>query len=115
MPASVGCIVASRSRVRSCVASGEDPGRGHGARLAFGAMAAEMRGRSSERALLERLLADARSGHSAVLVIRGEAGVGKTALLRHVAERASAFRVAHVAGVESEMELAYAGLHQLCA
>ena len=74
-----------------------------------------LRGRSSERALLDRLLEDARGGHSAVLVIRGEAGVGKTALLRHAAEQASGFRVAQIAGVESEMELAYAGLHQLCA
>src|ERR1700754_685846 len=82
-------------------------------------MAAErppgFRGRSSERAQLERLLADVRGGHSAVLVIRGEAGMGKTALLHDVAERASGFRVVQIAGVESEMELAYAGLHQLCA
>src|SRR5262245_14141276 len=82
-------------------------------------MAAErppvFRGRSSERALLDRLLEDVRSGRSAVLVVCGEAGVGKTALLRYAAERASGFRVAQVAGVESEIELAYAGLHQLCA
>ena len=75
----------------------------------------ELRGRSSECAQLDRLLADAREGRSAVLVIRGEAGVGKTALLRYAAEQASGFRVAQIAGVESEMELAYAGLHQLCA
>ena len=72
-------------------------------------------GRSSECALLDRLLDDVRSGKSAVLVIRGEAGVGKTALLRYAAEQASGFRVAQIRGVESEMELAYAGLHQLCA
>ena len=78
-------------------------------------MAAEIRGRSSEQALLDQLLEDARAGQSAVLVIRGEAGVGKTALLRYAAEQASGFRVAQIAGVESEMELAYAGLHQLCA
>jgi DNA-binding CsgD family transcriptional regulator len=76
----------------------------------------ELQGRSGEHAVLDRLLADARRGRSAVLVIRGEAGVGKTALLRHAAaQAASAFRVAHVAGVESEMELPYAGLHQLCS
>jgi DNA-binding CsgD family transcriptional regulator/tetratricopeptide (TPR) repeat protein len=75
----------------------------------------ELRGRSSERAQLDRLLQDARSGQSAVLVIRGEAGVGKTALLRYAAEQASGFRVAQVAGVESQMELAYAGLYGLCA
>jgi DNA-binding CsgD family transcriptional regulator len=74
-----------------------------------------LRGRSSESAVLDQLLEDVRTGHSAVLVIRGEAGVGKTALVRHAAEQASGFRVAQVTGVESEMELAYAGLHQLCA
>ena len=60
------------------------------------------------------MLGDVRGGQSAVLVIRGEAGVGKTALLRYAAERASGFRVTQIAGVESQMELAYAGLHQLC-
>ena len=73
------------------------------------------RGRSSEREALERLLGDARAGRSAVLVIRGEAGMGKTALMRYAADRASGFRVAQTAGVESEMELPFAGLHQLCA
>ena len=75
----------------------------------------ELRGRSSERARLDRVLADAREGHSAVLVIRGEAGIGKTALLGYVAEAAAGFRVVQLAGVESEMEWAYAGLHQACA
>jgi DNA-binding CsgD family transcriptional regulator len=74
-----------------------------------------IRGRSAERERLDRLLESARSGRSAVLVIRGEAGVGKTALLRHAAARASGFRVAQITGVESEMELAYAAVHQLCA
>jgi DNA-binding CsgD family transcriptional regulator len=60
------------------------------------------------------MLADARGGTSAVLVIRGEAGVGKTALLRYAIEQASGFRVVQTAGIEWEMELAYAGLHQLC-
>ena len=50
-----------------------------------------------------------------MLVVRGEAGVGKTALLEYVAERASSCRIVRIAGVESEMELAFAGLHQLCA
>jgi DNA-binding CsgD family transcriptional regulator len=76
---------------------------------------AELRGRSSERARLDRALADARGGESAVLVVRGEAGVGKTALLRHVAERASGFHVVQLSGIESEMQLAYAGLHHLCS
>ena len=74
-----------------------------------------LRGRSRESELLERLLDDARGGRSSVLVIRGEAGVGKTALMRHAAARATGFRVAQVAGVESEGELPFAGLHQLCA
>jgi DNA-binding CsgD family transcriptional regulator len=60
------------------------------------------------------MLDQVRGGHSAVLVIRGEAGVGKTALLGYATERASGFGVTRIAGVDSEMELAYAGLHQLC-
>ncbi|MBV9001994.1 MAG: hypothetical protein JO304_23255, partial [Solirubrobacterales bacterium] len=48
------------------------------------------------------MLDEVRGGHSAVLVIRGEAGVGKTALLRYATEQASGFRVAQIAGVESE-------------
>ncbi|HEY2602708.1 MAG TPA: AAA family ATPase [Thermoleophilaceae bacterium] len=71
--------------------------------------------RTSEREVLDRLLARAREGESAVLVIRGEAGIGKTALLRYVARHASGFRVAQVRGVEAEMELPFAGIHQLCA
>ena len=56
-----------------------------------------------------------RAGQSRVLVLRGEAGVGKTALLDYLLERASGCRIARAAGVESEMELPFAGLHQLCA
>lgn len=73
-----------------------------------------LRGRSAECAALERLVSDARTGQSRVLVLRGEAGIGKTALLDFVSERASGFRVARVAGVESEMELPFAALQQLC-
>src|SRR6187200_2971758 len=73
------------------------------------------RGRAGERELLDRMLANVGGGQSAVLVIRGEAGVGKTALLHYCARQAAGFRVAQIAGVESEMELPYAGLHQLCA
>ena len=73
-----------------------------------------LRGRSSELARLDQMLEEVRGGQSAVLVVRGEAGVGKTALLRYAAEQASGFRIAQIAGVESELELAYAGLHQLC-
>ena len=72
-------------------------------------------GRTSEREVIDRLLANVRGGQSAVLVIRGEAGIGKTALLQYVARQASGLRVEHVTGVEAEMELPYAGIHQLCA
>jgi DNA-binding CsgD family transcriptional regulator len=71
--------------------------------------------RASEREALDRLLAQGREGQSAVLVIRGEAGIGKTALLRYAARQASGLRVAQVTGVEAEMELPFAGIHQLCA
>ena len=72
-------------------------------------------GRRSECETLDRLLEAVRAGESRALVVRGEPGVGKTALLEYVAERASGCRVARAAGVQSEMELAFAGLHQLCA
>src|SRR5262252_88591 len=72
-------------------------------------------GRRSEREALDRLLADAVAGRSRVTVLRGEAGVGKTALLGYLSGRVADWQVARAAGVESEMELAYAGLHQLCA
>src|SRR5919112_4500124 len=72
-------------------------------------------GRRSECETLDRLVATVRAGESAVLVVRGEAGVGKSALLAYLIERASGCRIAPAAGVESEMELPFAGLHQLCA
>src|SRR5215475_13538692 len=71
--------------------------------------------RLAERAALAQLLEAVRAGESGVLVMRGEPGVGKTALLDDGIEAAADLRIARVAGVESEMELAYAGLHQLCA
>ena len=74
-----------------------------------------LRGRAGEREALDRLLGDALAGRSCVLVIRGEAGVGKTALLRYAADRAPGFQVARISGIESELELPFAGLHQLCA
>jgi DNA-binding CsgD family transcriptional regulator len=75
--------------------------------------AAELRGRHRERDVLDRLVDAVRGGESRVLVVRGEPGVGKTALLDHLVESASGCRVARVAGVQPEMELAFAGLHQL--
>ena len=80
-----------------------------------GVPAAELTGRRGECEALDRLLEAVRAGESRALVLRGEPGVGKTALLEYVAERASGCRVARAAGVQSEMELAFAGLHQLCA
>ena len=70
--------------------------------------------REAERATLDGLLTDLRSGRGRVLVVRGEAGVGKSALLEYVAGAAADMRVIRAAGVESEMELAFASLHQLC-
>jgi DNA-binding CsgD family transcriptional regulator len=71
-------------------------------------------GRTRERDLLDGMLARAREGESAVLVIRGEPGIGKTALLRYLARQASGLRIAHVDGVQAEMELPFAGVHRLC-
>ncbi len=76
-------------------------------------------GRRVEHEAAGELLTRARDGRSAVLVVRGEAGIGKTTLLQHVREVAgaapSAFRVGTAAGCEAEAEFAFAGLHQLCA
>jgi DNA-binding CsgD family transcriptional regulator len=77
--------------------------------------APQLFGRTDESEVLGRLLADARSGQSAVLVVRGEPGIGKTMLLRYLTGEASGFRVVRAVGIESEMELAFAGLHQTCA
>jgi AAA ATPase domain len=74
-----------------------------------------LQGRRNERDELDRQLQRVRAGQSSVRVLRGESGVGKTALLEYVAERASGCCVARAAGVQSEMELAFAGLQQLCA
>jgi DNA-binding CsgD family transcriptional regulator len=90
-------------------ASGRDDGQG--ARR----WSQALRGRRDECEMLDGLLGVARAGRSRVLVVRGEPGVGKTALLDYVVERASGFHVVRAAGVQWEMELAFAGLHQLCA
>lgn len=71
-------------------------------------------GRHREQEQLARLLSQARSGHSAAIVVRGDPGVGKTSILDYLTARATDFRVLRIRGAESEMELAYAGLHQLC-
>jgi hypothetical protein len=72
-------------------------------------------GRGRKLETLDELLAAVRGGESRALVLRGEPGVGKSALLEHVTERAAGCRVARASGVQSEAELAFAGLHQLCA
>src|SRR5712691_11731571 len=72
-------------------------------------------GRTGELEILGQLIANVRRGRSAVLVVRGEPGIGKTKLLRQLIAEASGFGVARVAGVESEMELPFAGMYQLCA
>jgi hypothetical protein len=74
-----------------------------------------LHGRRSECAVLDRLLGHVRGGQSASIVIRGEPGVGKSALLRYLSDSATDLRVERALGVESEMELPFAGLHQLCA
>src|ERR1700754_3640836 len=71
-------------------------------------------GRHRECAALDEVLAGVRAGHSRALLIRGDAGVGKSDLLDHLAERATGCLVIRASGAESEMELAYAALHQFC-
>ena len=75
---------------------------------------AALLGRRSECEALDRLLADVESGTSRVTVLRGDAGVGKSELLGYLSNRVVGWRIATAVGVESEMELAYSGLHQLC-
>src|SRR3954453_17353238 len=74
-----------------------------------------VRGRADECALLDTLVGAIRRGGGRSLVVRGEAGIGKTVLLEYLVGSASDLTVLRAAGVESEMELAYAGLHQICA
>ena len=74
-----------------------------------------LRGRDAECAALDHLLDAVRGGESRALVLRGEPGVGKTALLEYTIGSAPDFRALRAVGVESEMELAFACLHQLCA
>ena len=76
---------------------------------------AGLAGRHAECGALDQLVEDVRAGDSRALVVHGEPGVGKTALLEYLAGHAPGCRVARAAGVQSEMELAFASLHQLCA
>lgn len=84
-------------------------------RLAAPGRVAGLRGRARECALLDELVASVRRGESRSVVLRGEAGIGKTALLEYLVASASDLWVVPAVGIESEMELAYASLHQLCA
>src|SRR4029077_17409865 len=72
-------------------------------------------GRQREREVLDRVLEAAREGRGGVLSVYGDPGVGKTALLDYAIEAGADFRVARAVGVEGEMELAFAALHQLCS
>ena len=72
-------------------------------------------GRDNERRALDRLPGRARQGLSAVLVLRGEPGIGKSRLLEYASDSATGFRVMRTAGVEAETELGYAALQALCS
>src|ERR1700730_11406860 len=72
-------------------------------------------GRASEREVLDGLIGDVRQGKSRSLVLCGEAGIGKTALLEYLVDEAPDVTVMRATGVETEMELAFASLHELCA
>src|SRR5216683_2275125 len=92
-------------------------GRGAGSTMAVGSAGRRrvmLWGRRQQCRALDGLLAEVRAGRSRVLAVRGEAGIGKTALLGYTAEAAQDFRVARAEGIESEMELPFAALHQLC-
>src|SRR4051812_48927937 len=83
--------------------------------MALGAEASRLLGRNRERSVLDRLTDETRHGHGAVLVLHGDPGIGKTALLEYAVEAASDFRLVRTAGVEGEVELAFAALQQLCS
>src|SRR3979411_2514432 len=72
-------------------------------------------GREREREVLDRLLDRVHGGHGGGLVMRGDAGVGKTALLEYVVEAGRQFRIARTSGIEAEMELPFAAVQQLCS
>src|ERR1700682_5338810 len=73
-----------------------------------------LRGRNEQCRLIDALIAEARRGRSRVMVLRGEPGIGKSALMQYAAETGPDFHVARADGVEAEMELPYAAVHQLC-
>ncbi len=83
--------------------------------MVTGLLGQQVLGRQREREVLERLMDDARAGHGGALVLYGEPGAGKTALLDLAIELGDDFKVVRTAGVEGEMELPYAALQQLCS
>src|SRR6266849_6440546 len=83
--------------------------------MVVAAQTAKLLGRERERAVLDRLVDTARGGHGAVIVVHGDPGVGKTALLEYAVEAGQDFRLARTVGVEGEEELDYAALQQLCS
>src|SRR6266536_3344377 len=102
-------------RLVACLAIGQASWDGR--KVVFGQRASRsgmLRGRRRECEVLDGLLERVRGGRSGVLVVRGEAGVGKTALLDYAVESALDLKVLRAVGVESEMELAFAALHQVC-
>ena len=86
-----------------------------GAPWRVGLPGGQLLGREREREVLDRLLDGVRGGHGGVLVVHGEAGVGKTALLDYAVEAARQFRTAQASGIEAEMELPFAAVQQLCS
>src|SRR5215207_435533 len=83
-------------------------------RSRVGVSGMDLVGRDRERAVLDRLLQDAGAGNGGVLVLHGEPGVGKTALLEYAVEQGDGFQIARTSGVEEEMELPFASAQQLC-
>jgi DNA-binding CsgD family transcriptional regulator len=83
--------------------------------MVLGAEPRQLLGRQRQQAVLERLLENAREGRGGVLVVHGDPGVGKTALLEYAVEMAKDFRVVRTSGVEGETELDYAALQRLCS
>src|SRR5258708_29487530 len=85
-----------------------------GARSRVGLPGGHLLGREGERDAVDRLLDGGRAGRGGVMVVHGEPGIGKTALLECALEAGREFRVARISGVETEMELAFAALQRLC-
>ena len=113
----VGYEGAAAAYAGSAAAQGHAPDRNSGrsaVSAGSGTDGPRLLGRRHECEVLDRVVSDVLGGRSRLIVVRGEAGVGKSALLSYLSARADECHVASAVGVESEMELAYSGLHQLC-